>query len=499
VRKHLKHVLLGTFSFAIALLVIFLTNLERNKKTSQNHNNTSNKTNTTNKQLAFIFGKNNNNAQTTNSLDLCRLTSSNEAVHLYLIVCISLALTLFIYIWHALKSSSCKLKFNNIIRSPIMDPFSKRNRFITAVVYAAYTYHLLKIFNDLLVSDKVELVEKSVGAMNFSNFSNLIKPSSLLASEKSIMIELFKQICHVFIIGFRYYPVLMCVEMKPKSLICYFFCTLYIVFLLFSYVYNNMFCLSRLAPDQNVIRNAQNVITKKLSTFSCEEENFADVSKNSFMFENFFFYVVLFLTAFYMIFEFFSLIAKKFASKRCLKNRDEDVDELEIAYVKALLASSKQVKPISLAKYLIEKYIYKSHRHFRFPKQFINTQIIGFVLLYFVTFFLVRHTQSIVKWSGRLFIFVINFVFADSARLLSMSKSERNALINAACSFHASIRDNILLAAFFTMVVYAFQMFLGIKNFHRHVLNAYKGVYAGIPSPKKFTNAQLASYSLHYR
>jgi len=62
-------------------------------------------------------------------------------------------------------------------------------------------------------------------------------------AERGILMDLLKQICNVIIIGLRYYPVLLCVELKRKSKLCYFVTTLYVLLLFFSYIYMNIFCL----------------------------------------------------------------------------------------------------------------------------------------------------------------------------------------------------------------------------------------------------------------
>lgn len=517
----------------------------------------------------------------------------------------------------------CGIKCSCGIEFPVpMNPFSKRNRFITGVIYAAYTYNILKIFEYLLIGDQTHIIEHNKklfqNMSSFSNFSNFSSIRNSMQekyqefgsklSEHGILMELLKQICNVFIIGFRYYPVLLCVELKRKSKLCYFLCTLYVMFLLFYYVYMNMFCL---LSAYNTIKNAyqtidstqkssllnslnlnlekvglrsskvdnlssnyllttistttlfsrnrsrflrQNIelsnskIDKVVSTLNKSEtyidnvgKNFTDdlqaINKslflNHFMYEKFIFYAVLFLISFYMITEFVFMIVESIRRRRaqkemnkkcscCRKNLDSreqvnNVEELhincpeysekysigkvyhEIKYTKELL-KPKIRKPISFTKYLFEKYVYKNRRDFRYSKQFINTQIIAFILLYYITCLIIRKSKLIVSLSSNLLILVINFIFkmntfTDSSFLL-MTKNQLNKLV---LSLYDNISNYIVFAACFTTAVYVTQLFLGIKNYHRHVLNAYKGVYVDIPSPKRFSNAKLASSSLHHR
>jgi hypothetical protein len=143
-----------------------------------------------------------------------------------------------------------------------MNPFSKRNRFITGVIYAAYTYNILKIFEHLMIGgdqahkilDHTKSVIKGVNATNFTslvntNLSSLVKDSYKDISEfakqqeRGILMDLLKQICNVFIIGLRYYPVLLCAEVKRKSKLCYLLCTIYVAAIFAYYLYMNTFCL----------------------------------------------------------------------------------------------------------------------------------------------------------------------------------------------------------------------------------------------------------------
>jgi hypothetical protein len=67
------------------------------------------------------------------------------------------------YLWHWLRldrfkrvnCTMCGLMCSCNFTFPVpSNPFSKKNRFITAVIYAAYTYNILKIFEYLIVGDQ---------------------------------------------------------------------------------------------------------------------------------------------------------------------------------------------------------------------------------------------------------------------------------------------------------------------------------------------------------
>jgi hypothetical protein len=157
----------------------------------------------------------------------------------------------------------CGLDCNCGIDFPIpMNPFSKRNRFITGIIYAAYTYNILKIFEHMILGgdqtvsmiDHTKSVFRGLNGTNFTALTNANLSSAVRdgykevlefakQQERGILMDLLKQVCNVFIIGLRYYPVLLCAEVKRKSKLSYFLCTVYVASIFAYYLYMNTFCL----------------------------------------------------------------------------------------------------------------------------------------------------------------------------------------------------------------------------------------------------------------
>jgi len=61
------------------------------------------------------------------------------------------------------------------------------------------------------------------------------------------------------------------------------------------------------------------------------------------------------------------------------------------------------------------------------------------------------------------------------------------------------ISDIMIKTCILTTSIYVVQLACGIKQYQKNVLQAYKGTYDKIPSPKKYSNATMTSGSLHYR
>jgi len=71
-------------------------------------------------------------------------------------------------------------------------------------------------------------------SVGFEDFQNNINGG--------ILLNLLVKICNVLILGLTFYPILLCVELKIKSLTNYFFSSVYIWCMLVYYVYNDFVC-----------------------------------------------------------------------------------------------------------------------------------------------------------------------------------------------------------------------------------------------------------------
>ena len=65
---------------------------------------------------------------------------------------------------------------------------------------------------------------------------------------------------------------------------------------------------------------------------------------------------------------------------------------------------------VSYLKSKFEQYIYKKNTYFRFSKQFLNINIISFILLYYVTFFIIRRSEVISYVFSYSFAVILNLV-----------------------------------------------------------------------------------------
>jgi hypothetical protein len=61
-----------------------------------------------------------------------------------------------------------------------------------------------------------------------------------------------------------------------------------------------------------------------------------------------------------------------------------------------------------------------------------------------------------------------------------------------------SLKLEVILSAIITVVIYGFQLFIGMQNYKKHKLQLYKGIYDDVPSAENFKPNSIASHSVHY-
>ena len=104
-------------------------------------------------------------------------------------------------------------------------PFSTYNRAQSAAIYIIYTYDVLNIFMSLFVAN--------ISMINLPFFGNL--------NTTGVIVTLVIQLLQVFIIGLKFYPILVVADAKPNVFI-YFLSFLYILFIWMSRFFKKTYC-----------------------------------------------------------------------------------------------------------------------------------------------------------------------------------------------------------------------------------------------------------------
>ncbi|CAF0726574.1 unnamed protein product [Brachionus calyciflorus] len=463
-----------------------------------------------------------------NGFDLCKVIDSQFLEDSILII-ISLSLTLIIYFWNAFKCNRnheyfCRFskfsrnreesrnseseesnlsldynvnnykntnknrisrflslkKFRNFtfcgfrcicgIEFPIpMNTFSKRNRFLTGVIYAAYTYNILKIFEFLLIgeapSQALSQGKYLIKNLNISMTSNLSAMSNQLTNsfqnttqkftnmtEQGILMDLIKRITGLISIALKYYPILLTLNLEIKRKFCDFLCIFYLI-LIFSF----------------------EIYSKKASFLSISSSNFEKL--NYFIAENLIFYTINCFIVWYMIIRLMIDLIRLFNQKETKKSfkSGKYLYENDIKYTKKLLSKNDTLS---------------RNEYFRFSQQFVTTNMVSFILLYKLPFKIISKSSLIIRISNQIVISIAKFFidFNIDADLIQ----EIIELILEKCESY------IIAACCLTSVIYAIQLIFGIKKYKKNVLDAYKGVYKDIPSINKIQNYKTIECSLNY-
>ncbi len=61
-----------------------------------------------------------------------------------------------------------------------------------------------------------------------------------------------------------------------------------------------------------------------------------------------------------------------------------------------------------------------------------------------------------------------------------------------------SLRSTIITSGFITVVLFGFQLFIGMQNYKKHKLQLFKGIYEDVPSAANFKPNSIAAKSVHY-
>jgi len=160
---------------------------------------------------------------------------------------------------------------------------------------------------------------------------------------------------------------------------------------------------------------------------------------------------------------------------------------VEYRYVRHLLQKTQRIliennKKISFIKALFYK-IYRPNKYFRYSKQILNMYMIAFMLTYYLTFNILQ--------GGFYIIEKIYSVLAIPFIVLSdeLDFPEPNLF---------NLKYEIMITCFLTAFVYYGQLLWGMKNYQKHMLDAYKGIFIDIPPRTAFKSARLISKHAHY-
>ena len=160
---------------------------------------------------------------------------------------------------------------------------------------------------------------------------------------------------------------------------------------------------------------------------------------------------------------------------------------VEYRYVRHLFQKTQRIliennKKISFIKSLFYK-IYRPNKYFHYSKQILNMYMIAFMLTYYLTFNILQGGFYIIEKIYSILAIPL-IVLYDQIDLPSPNPF--------------NLKYEIIMTCFLTATIYYGQLLWGMKNYQKHMLDAYKGVFIDIPPRTAFRSALLISKHAHY-
>ena len=188
-------------------------------------------------------------------------------------------------------------------------------------------------------------------------------------------------------------------------------------------------------------------------------------------------YICLRLT-YLLIFKFYNLLfccnnEINNSSKQSVKHiyhepdiKSSQILSIEYRYVRHLFQKTQRIliennRKISFIQSLLYK-IYRPNKYFSYSKQILNMYMIAFMLTYYLTFNILQGSFYIIEKLYSIFSIPL-IVLTDE--------------INLPVPKPVHLKYEIIIACFLTAIIYYGQLLWGMKNYQKHMLDVYKGIF----------------------
>lgn len=425
----------------------------------------------------------------------------NNIMKDYLFGTISLILSIIFYVINFINSKIKHTKTKCIIP---LNLYSKENRYKKVIIFLSYMFIIIHLLI-LSLFDLSEYMFKSVTTINSTSIIdthiNPILDKQITLFNSGILYQLLIKVLYTISILLHFYPLLLSVELKMRSIM------ISVLSMLYSYIILSYYITLNICNEKNELYNIlKNKILNSISKISSigkidlvfpslilskfnntifrNGSNItSEISVNKINnIEYLFIYIALCIMCIYFTFD--TLYEMYYKLHICLSRRyhislplihTENILENEYCYVKELL-NIKHKKTNTI----LEK-IYKNKSYYRFPLIIILTQFIVIMILYLISVIIFTKSIHIIDFMYGLFILIIRLIFKNKIEL------EIDVM---------SLKRIILESCFITIIIILVQMFIFIRGYQTNILNAYKGKYK--PLSKKLSYNTLLKYSLGF-
>jgi len=299
--------------------------------------------------------------------------------------------------------------------------------------------------------------------------------------QEGVLINLCLRILNVFVIGFQFYPILLCIEFKSKSKLAYLLSSMYAWLICLYYIISNELLYCKEITTINYLSLIfENYLNKNLLIIDSDYDE-DDLRSISFRIEKVMFYFILSLISMTLSIDFILLLLMEIIDLKNYKTTNTD-GLIAIKYTKWKLSNHN----INNNSWLNSYYC----KYFKFTKQFLNINVISFVLLINCAIFIISQSSQL---SQLLAILIVNILKQILNEYINNSIATIDKLITK------QINDILIKSCLLTTFIYILQLFFNIKTYKTNVLKAYRGEYKlEIINNNKCSTTKLTSCSLHY-
>ncbi|KAL7667476.1 hypothetical protein ACOME3_000890 [Neoechinorhynchus agilis] len=407
------------------------------------------------------------NIQSQKGTTLCWLGRIDVLSEFYSIQLNKITLSIFIVsiIWTfllAIRKRRCQTK-----ESVLFNPFSKTNRLESACVYGILAIEILHSFEKILIV-------------------------TTRTPQSGPLLDLFRQIGIVILIGTRYLPIIMTLELNPNDVVCSGSSALFMWTEMFFQTARDAQC----GPTEQSIIQIKKRIAAISSNVTLSPENvnglFGDsvpLSSSAVKFR------ILRQLPYYI---FASLLAKNLSTLfvfNILRLRRTQLSQISnFTFVKWFVKRNNEENEINYVQCLFKKKDRnRKQSGFKFSKQIINLWAIGFASIHYFTFWTIQNvemlTDGIFHFVHSLMLPLVNFLSFEA-------KARKESLMDEVVRI--KLHRDFRILAIICSIACTIQSIEAMRSYKRHMISAFKGRFEEIPKRKRSVNANTIIKAVHF-
>ncbi|KAL7675280.1 hypothetical protein ACOME3_001547 [Neoechinorhynchus agilis] len=409
--------------------------------------------------ITFIYQSRRIQLEKTNNdhlelLPICTFARIDSLIEFYRTPINKITLPIFLIL--ALYSSLKMIRMRSESRGRmskrfVYNPFTKTNRFDSVCIYGILALEVLHSFEKLIITT---------------------------TNDHGPLLNLFRQAGIVVLIGIRYLPILMSLELRPHNFICYGLSALFMWTEIFFQTAMDAYC----PKSRQIFLIKSNNLSATFTNVSQKRETMCQsclpLSKDALKLKMlrqmpYYFYSCILAIRLTVLFFATLIDFKRKTNKQSFVSwllKDDDLQS-EYRHVNQLMNKGQKIS-------------------FKFSKQILHLYFISFTLIYQFSFWVLQNSQKVIDeiYSILQFVTVNSLIqIFPGIKVFDLEEKVRQKMV----------RDlrviNVICA-----LVCSVQLIAGMRKYRRCLLNAYKGKFVDIPERRKFKNRSVLTRALHF-